>query len=79
MIKLNSKYIKRRMIEKYKTYLLPNNKTPMTSIKNMAACDLGISIRTLDRLVNGGRYSKELLERCIYILELDTKELFIRD
>lgn len=79
MIKLNSKYIKRRMIEKYKTYLLPNNKTPMTSIKNMAACDLNISIRTLDRLVNGGRYSKELLERCIYILELDTQELFIKD
>lgn len=79
MIKLNTKYIKRRMIEKYKTYLLPNNKTPMTSIKSMAACDLGISIRTLDRFVNGGRYSKELLERCIYILELDTQELFIEN
>ena len=79
MIKLNTKYIKRRMIEKYKTYILPNNKTPMTSIKSMAACDLGISIRTLDRLVNGGRYSKELLERCIYILELDTQELFIEN
>ena len=79
MIKLNTKYIKRRMIEKYKTYLLPNNKTPMTSIKSMAACDLGISIRTLDRFVNGGRYSKELLERCIYILELDTQEIFIEN
>lgn len=79
MIKLNTKYIKRRMIEKYKTYLLPNNKTPMTSIKSMASCDLGISIRTLDRLVNGGRYSKELLERCIYILELDTEKLFIEN
>ncbi|WP_042402232.1 hypothetical protein [Clostridium saudiense] len=79
MIKLNTKYIKSKMIEKYKPYIYPGNKQPITSIKGMASCDLGVSIRTLDRFVNGGRYSKELLERCIYILELDTQELFIEN
>lgn len=78
-MKINKEYLERKIYNKYSKYLLPDNKNPKGSMKEMAACAIGIKVRMLNRFINQGIYSKSTLEAAVIEWDLDISKIFIKE